>query len=115
MMVGITGTGKTTILNILKNSLQNLNKMYPKNQDFYNTECFLLNPKSVNTNYLYGYINKLTDDWNDGIIAKVIRNAINNASINKNWIIMDGPVDTLWVESLNTVLDDNKMLCLSNG
>lgn len=79
-------------------------------------QCRTVNPKAVTTAELLGVFNETTKEWSDGISSLIIREyAENQSKPKKQILIFDGPIDSLWVESLNTVLDDNQMLCLPNG
>ena len=64
---------------------------------------------------LYGEFNDMTQEWTDGLGSTIVRRQVREVTDDKLFIMFDGPIDTLWIESLNTVLDDNRMLCLANG
>jgi dynein heavy chain len=54
-------------------------------------------------------------EWNDGVLSSMMGKLCKMESKDERWMVIDGPVDTYWIESMNTVLDDNKMLTLLNG
>ena len=65
---------------------------------------------------LYGVLDPVTRDWQDGLLSRIFREACKPTDKNeKRWIVFDSDVDALWVENMNSVMDDNKVLTLPNG
>ncbi|KAK3507623.1 hypothetical protein QTP70_031174 [Hemibagrus guttatus] len=117
MLVGPTGGGKTTVYRTLADALQALHEAEgcEANPFYQPVKTYVLNPKSVSMGELYGEANPLTLEWRDGLMALCVRTAANDPTDTHKWVVSDGPVDALWIENMNTVLDDNKMLCLANS
>ncbi|XP_060075174.1 dynein axonemal heavy chain 6-like [Ylistrum balloti] len=115
MLVGPTGGGKTSVYNILGDTLTNLHTAKVDNYFYQPVHTYVMNPKAITMEELYGGVNKLTLEWADGLMAITVRKCVNDTTEDHQWVICDGPVDALWIENMNTVLDDNKMLCLANS
>ncbi|OMJ81043.1 hypothetical protein SteCoe_18549 [Stentor coeruleus] len=120
MIVGPAATGKTNLYKTLADALAQLHdeeeadETKKKDPDHQKILYYPLNPKAISMGELYGQTS-LTGDFTDGIVPILVRSAKSDNTPAKKWIVFDGPVDSLWIESMNTVLDDNKMLCLTSG
>lgn len=49
-----------------------------------------------------------TREWTDGVLTFSARQVVKEPGEVQSWIICDGDIDPEWIESLNSVLDDNR-------
>ncbi|PIO34801.1 hypothetical protein AB205_0116420, partial [Aquarana catesbeiana] len=113
MIIGRTCSGKTTTWRCLQSAMSSLHRSGDTNYNL--VREFPLNPKAVSLGELYGEYDLTTSEWTDGILSSLMRTACADERPDEKWIVFDGPVDTLWIESMNSVMDDNKVLTLING
>ncbi|EHB12979.1 Dynein heavy chain 1, axonemal [Heterocephalus glaber] len=112
----VDGSGKSTCYRVLAAALTSLKGQPSISGGVYEAvNSYVLNPKSITMGQLYGEFDRLTHEWTDGIFSSLIRVGAMASDTNKKWYMFDGPVDAVWIENMNTVLDDNKKLCLSSG
>uniref|UniRef100_A0A3B3CK65 Dynein heavy chain hydrolytic ATP-binding dynein motor region domain-containing protein n=1 Tax=Oryzias melastigma TaxID=30732 RepID=A0A3B3CK65_ORYME len=74
-----------------------------------------INPKAVTTDELFGYLHPATREWKDGLFSSTMRELTSMPHDGPKWIVLDGDIDPMWIESLNTVMDDNKVLTLASN
>ena len=105
-IIGFAGTGKSEVWKTLNKTYHNL-----KRKPHYND----LNPKAVTNDELFGIVNPATREWKDGLFSIIMRDQANLGGSGPKWIVLDGDIDPMWIESLNTVMDDNKVLTLASN
>jgi dynein heavy chain 2 len=106
IIVGPSGSGKSSLWNVLKSAMIKCGQP---------VSTYVMNPKSMHRDRLLGFMDLDTREWTDGVLTDAARKVVKESPDVQCWIICDGDVDPEWIESLNSVLDDNHLLTLPNG
>ena len=97
MVLGETGSGKTLIRTALKSVIGARDKV--------------INPRAVTHAALHGCRDPVTNQWCDGLVSSMM----SCPDYIDSWLVFDGEITSLWIESLNSALDESRLLCLPSG
>lgn len=105
ILLGPGGSGKSTIWKMLQKAMKLANQP---------VKIYQINPKSMPKQKLLGYMDMDTREWFDGVLTAAAREVVKDSN-SSAWIICDGDIDPEWIEALNSVLDDNRVLTIPSG
>lgn len=116
MAVGPSGVGKTRIVEVLTKALAAAQPLPDTVEPMIGQphRTVTMNPKAITSPQMFGALDVVANEWTEGIFAQLWRKA-NKDKKNFTWLMLDGPVDAIWIENMNTVMDDNKILTLANN
>ncbi|XP_023565248.1 cytoplasmic dynein 2 heavy chain 1 [Octodon degus] len=106
VIVGPSGSGKSTLWRMLRAALCKIGRVVKQ---------YTMNPKAMPRHQLLGHIDVDTREWSDGVLTNSARQVVREPQDVSSWIICDGDIDPEWIESLNSVLDDNRLLTMPSG
>lgn len=113
MLVGDPLGGKSTAWKTLAAAQTSLCKAGV--EGFQSVTAYVISPKAVELNELYGAYDLSTFEWKDGILSTIFKSNSQDEKPAEKWMLFDGPIDAMWIESMNSVMDDNRILTLING
>eukprot|EP00951_Prasinocladus_malaysianus_P012390 scaffold92320_cov31-Prasinocladus_malaysianus.AAC.1 len=94
MLVGFSFGMKTSAVRVLADALS---AMCRDGHGEFNTRHVSINPKSITMGQLYGEDDPVSKEWTDGVLAVKFRNFARDTSPDRKWLILDGPVDAIWI------------------